>query len=269
MQVEKVTTFDKEGVLDFCKNTFSWGDYIPEVWDFWINEGGLFVIHKNNLPIAICHASISSQANNVWIEGIRVSPNFRRQGYAKNLILHSEKFGSKKNCKTSQMLIETNNKNSINLSEKLGYTLKDTWNFYSLIPKKISLSHSIKNIVDEKISKFILSSNFSYVDSWRWYTIDKQIIQKLNKENRIIFSEEDNSLHSLAVFIDSIHFEKTMLVTILMGDENRISDILSYIENISNQQKHKRIQILTNLKCLPQYDGLEKKLSFHLVSKDI
>lgn len=51
-----------------------------------------------------------------------------------------------------------------------------------------------------------------------------------------------------------------------MGDDKGMSNILSYIGNISNNQ---RVQILTKLISLPSYDGLEKKLSFHLVSKNI
>ena len=43
MELREATSSDKTQVLDFCKNTFSWGDYIAEVWDFWIKEGNLLV----------------------------------------------------------------------------------------------------------------------------------------------------------------------------------------------------------------------------------
>ncbi len=45
MRINGAKPSDKEKILDFCKNTFSWGDYIPEVWDFWIKEGNLLVAH--------------------------------------------------------------------------------------------------------------------------------------------------------------------------------------------------------------------------------
>ena len=32
---------DKKDILNFCQYTFSWGDYIHEVWDNWIIEGNL------------------------------------------------------------------------------------------------------------------------------------------------------------------------------------------------------------------------------------
>lgn len=182
MQVDMATVSDREMVLDFCKDTFSWGDYISDVWDFWIAEGDFLVIRKNNLPVAICHSLISSTTNNLWIEGIRVHPDCRRQGNAQKLILHSEKIAINQNCKTSQMLIEINNKNSVALSQKLGYKLKDTWNFYSFIPNKIHPKYNISTDIDKKKSKFIISSNFSYVDSWRWYPINQDIFRELNDQ---------------------------------------------------------------------------------------
>jgi len=44
---------DKITVLKFCKDTFSWGDYIEHVWDFWLSEEHLLLFEKQS-PIGIC-----------------------------------------------------------------------------------------------------------------------------------------------------------------------------------------------------------------------
>ena len=115
MQVRKALQSDKKTVLDFCKTTFSWGDYISDVWNSWISEGNLLVVSENEKPIAICHASIIKNVQ-VWIEGIRVKQNSRRKGFAKILVQESELIGKKNSCMVSRMLIESNNSNSINLA---------------------------------------------------------------------------------------------------------------------------------------------------------
>ena len=46
----------KDEILNFCRNTFSWGDYIHQVWDSWIEDGGLAIFENNNTAIAMCHA---------------------------------------------------------------------------------------------------------------------------------------------------------------------------------------------------------------------
>jgi len=65
-------------VLNFCKFTFSWGDYIAEVWDHWILEGNLLVLTIKDIPVGICHSFLTGP-NEIWIEGIRVDKNFRKK----------------------------------------------------------------------------------------------------------------------------------------------------------------------------------------------
>ena len=114
--IRKAKASDKNMVLEFCKTTFSWGDYILDVWDYWIREGILLVLIENNNPVATCHSSFFDKQ--VWIEGIRVNENFRKKGFAKALVLKSESIAKNKSCVISKMLIETNNKKSLNIFEK-------------------------------------------------------------------------------------------------------------------------------------------------------
>ena len=46
------TTCNKIGqseVLRFCVNTFEWGDYIDQVWDFWISDrNGVLLVAEHD-----------------------------------------------------------------------------------------------------------------------------------------------------------------------------------------------------------------------------
>ena len=268
MSVKEATFSDKSSVLQFCKNTFSWGDYIEAIWDYWIKEKNLFVIHKNSEPIAMCHASISPDGQQIWIEGIRVNPNFRRHGNAMKLVEHCETIAKQKDCKHSFMLIETNNQNSINLSKKLGYVLKETWKFYTLIVKNSETENPVLFIdVKKKQPDELFSNTFYYVKSWRWLPLDQDTISHLSSENRIIYSNLDDDI-GLATFCDSEHFDATLLVTILSDSSKNIQNMLQYIQNFAKQNDFKRIQILSKTK-LPDMRGLEEKLAFHLVGKKL
>ena len=81
---------DKKNVLNFCQNTFSWGDYIHEVWDNWINEGNLIVIENDQIPVSMAHVGFYPDEKMIWIEGIRVNQNFRKKGFAQKMIHHFE-----------------------------------------------------------------------------------------------------------------------------------------------------------------------------------
>ena len=118
MEIREAKISDKTSILKFCKNTFSWGDYIEKVWSSWLEEGSLFLFEKKS-PVGICHAFYSQ--NQIWIEGIRIDPNHRREMIASKLVIHAESIGKKNQKLFSYMLIDTENKNSISMADSLNY----------------------------------------------------------------------------------------------------------------------------------------------------
>lgn len=256
MLIRKAKPTDKLNILKFCDNTFSWGDYIKDVWDYWLSEGALFVIEKN-FPIGLCHAIfLKKQA---WIEGIRIDSNFRRQSLASNLINQIESMAIKKQIPILLMLIETENSPSLLMSQKLDFKIHQTWNFYSLLPSK-NASHDIS------FGKIIPNDEFThYVKSWRWLPLNQETILKLNSKNQIIFSEITGK-KTMAIFEDSEHFEKTLIVTLFAGSKKNTLNVISFIQNYGFEKKYQRLQILTR-ETLPEFKNLEQKISFHLMQK--
>jgi len=182
MMIREANSSDKIPILKFCKDTFSWGDYVDQVWDSWLSEGNLFLFEKQ-FPVGICHAFFSE--DQIWIEGIRIDPNFRRQKIASELVKHAESIGKEKNISFSFMLIDTENTSSITMANSLDYDIFQTWNFYSLIPKRNS-NH------DVHFEKFLNRQLYShYVKSWRWLPIDDVTLSIFYEQNKIIKSNID------------------------------------------------------------------------------
>ena len=266
--IREAKASDKNLVLEFCKTTFSWGDYIGDVWDSWITEGNLLVLIENNIPVAICHISFFDKQ--VWIEGIRVNENFRKKGFAKELVLKSESIAKNKNCLISKMLIETNNKKSLNLADHLNYKKEETWNFYSLIPKKSYKKPKVTVAINNnKIINFLLSNSSYYIKSWRWIPLTKTNINLLINEKRIIYTTHDDKIIALVIFTESEHFEKTLMLTLISNSANGSENIITYFQNYAIDNNIKRIQILTKTIKLPKNENLDKKFSFCLMKKEI
>jgi len=183
MILRRARPSDKETVLDFCKQTFSWGDYISEVWDNWISEGYLLVITIDEIPVGICHAIIFNEYRLVWIEGIRINPIFRRQGLARKLVMKAELLAKENGCMVSHMLIETNNNKSLSLAQNINYKKHSKWQFYSLTPKKIVSKTEIKfaNYTNSMLN-LIFTNSLYFVNSWRWIPLNKSNILSLIKE---------------------------------------------------------------------------------------
>ena len=256
MVIREAKPSDKLHILKFCKNTFSWGDYIKEVWDYWLSEGKLLVIEKK-IPIGFCHAVFSK--NQVWIEGIRINSDFRRQGLASNLIIQVESLAIQKQIPISLMLIDTENLSSLLMAKNLEYKINQTWNFYSLLPKENN-SHEIS------FGNIIQNNEFShYVKSWRWLPLDQETLSSLNSKNCIVYSKKGKN-QSIAILEDSEHFEKTLIVTLFAGSKSNTENIISFLQNFGFEKKYQRLQILTK-ETLPEFRNLEHKISFHLMQK--
>jgi GNAT superfamily N-acetyltransferase len=267
MELREAKSSDKTQVLEFCKNTFSWGDYISDVWDSWSLEQNLLVLTEKDIPVAISHCSISD--NQVWIEGIRVHENYRRKGFASRLVLELESIAKKKNCKVSKMLIAENNKNSLHLANSLNYQIEDIWNFYSVTPMEIDYETNVKKASNnQSIVNLILSNASSYVRSWRWLPLSKNTINNLINENRIFYSELDGIINAVAILTESDHYEKTLMVTLVFGNEDGIKDIIKYFQNFAQESDNEKIQLLTKIN-FSNNDNLEKKYTFCLLKKQL
>ena len=223
---------------------------------------------ENNNPVAICHSSFFDKQ--VWIEGIRVNENFRKKGFAKRLVLKSESIAKNKNCVISKMLIETNNKKSLNLADYLNYKKEETWNFYSLIPKKSYKKPKVTVAINNtNIINFLLTNSTSYVKSWKWIPLTKTNIDSLINEQRIIYTTYNDKINALIIFTESEHFEKTLMLTLISDSVNSSNEIITYFKNYAIDKNIKRIQILTKTIILPKIENLDKKFSFCLMKKEI
>ena len=256
MEIREANSFDKISVLKFCKDTFSWGDYIDKVWSSWLEEGNLFLFEKQ-FPVGICHAFYSE--NQIWIEGIRIDSNFRREKIGSKLITHAELIGKKTNALFSYMLIDTENIPSISMANSLNYELFEIWKFYSLIPK-INSHHKIE------FAKSVSANLFPYyVNSWRWFSTNEKILSDLCAQNKVITSSLNDKI-SVAIIGDYKHHEKTLIVTLFSGSFETLSNVISYLQNYGIEKNYERIQILTKEK-LQSFVSLEYKISFNLLKK--
>ncbi len=258
MMIREATALDKNPILKFCKDTFSWGDYVDQVWDFWLSEGNLLLFEKQ-FPIGMCHAFFSE--DQIWIEGIRIDPNFRRQKIASKLVKYAESIGKEKNISFSFMLIDTENTSSLSMANSLDYEIFQTWNFYSLIPKRNS-NYDVH--FEKSLNRQVYSH---YVKSWRWLPINDFTLSTFYEQNKIVKSSVDGE-NSIAILADSKHFDKTLIVTLFSGSHNTTLQIISFLQNYGIEKNYERIQILTK-EQLPLFDSLEHRISFHLMKKSL
>src|SRR5919106_4632302 len=161
VKVRKATSSDKSNVLEFCKNTFQWGDYIHEVWETWHsdpngvllvaevkpsypepNKGDLkAVVYRNTKSrylnrskvIGVAHACVCPTRKQLWIEGIRINSKYRRMGIASKLIDRMIEYGREFDSNIREVAAITAKANTASRSmlEKNKFRKRAKWEFYT------------------------------------------------------------------------------------------------------------------------------------------
>jgi GNAT superfamily N-acetyltransferase len=83
LRLRDAVASDKGPILEFCHQTWDWGDYIEVVWDEWFNDprGGLRVGTVGGKPVGVNKLTMLTPQEG-WMEGMRLHPDYRGRGYA-------------------------------------------------------------------------------------------------------------------------------------------------------------------------------------------
>lgn len=113
---------DRQAIASFTQNTFHWGDYLSDVWDDWTRErrAKLLVAELDQRVVGTTHIACLGEGE-AWLEGVRVHPDYRRQGVARELICAAHEWASKAQCRVVRLETDSHNSRARPLFESFGY----------------------------------------------------------------------------------------------------------------------------------------------------
>jgi GNAT superfamily N-acetyltransferase len=82
-KVRRARPSDKAPLMSFIKDVWGGHDYIPSVWDDWMEDASaqMFVVVAGGVPVAMNRVRFLEDGS-AWFEGVRVHPDFRGIGLA-------------------------------------------------------------------------------------------------------------------------------------------------------------------------------------------
>lgn len=207
---------DKEDVLRFCTNTFEWGDYIEEVWDVWYSDpnGYLMIAEENEMIAAVSHAYVCPNRNRIWLEGIRVNPDFRRRSIGTELIKKMVQYGKEQGAQEAAGLVSVKNVASQAMMEKNGFVVTSRWIYCNsstnVHQEPDNGQAKIATLKDKEVMRSYLKQSQifraaaeNYAHLWRWYHLhlDSDVLQNLIDNRKIIImTNHDHSIiHGLMI----------------------------------------------------------------------
>jgi RimJ/RimL family protein N-acetyltransferase len=84
--VRRARPSDREGILEMSTHIWGGNDYMPLVWDRWLEDkaGVLLTAAANGLPVGTAKVSVLSPGE-VWLEGLRLHPDYQGMGLSKRI----------------------------------------------------------------------------------------------------------------------------------------------------------------------------------------
>ncbi|HKU84230.1 MAG TPA: GNAT family N-acetyltransferase [Candidatus Nitrosocosmicus sp.] len=240
MNIRKARSSDKNKVLDFCMNTFEWGDYIDRAWDNWISEpSSLLFVCETQLSsftsksdiVGVIHI-LQCPNNSLWIEGLRINKLYRNNGFATALLNHSIDYGIRNILNECCALVSQGNFASQKMLEKLGFLKDFTCTYYNIKLEKLGFTGkklstfgnmpSIKIVIKTPqladvamIRRYLSNPNTTkimddrYFDSWRFYKLNMDYLNLalLIKSNELLIVLDEDDVLVGVVMIKTIFSE--------------------------------------------------------------
>ncbi|HXV45971.1 MAG TPA: GNAT family N-acetyltransferase [Nitrososphaera sp.] len=242
MKIRPAKSSDKEEILSFCVNTFSWGDYIDRVWDYWFGTGRLLVVEDGGRRLGMSHVAVCPGGRGVWLEGVRVHPDYRRSKIATQLLEKMIEYGLRKGAGQASAIVDVTNVASQRMMERNGFEVISRWAYYRVEgrPKRSrskarlaaanELDSIWKYLQDSKI--YGLSAK-RYVKSWHWYQLDKKTLRGFIRAKRVIVS--GRPVNGIAIINRRGYWDKTNILQIVYldaGSAGALGHLVSFVTNI-------------------------------------
>ena len=120
---------DKVAIAGFTRDTFSWGDYVADKFDEWIEDSsGQVIVAADDMDnaIAVSRVSLLSPAE-AWFQGARVREDCRRQGIAGAMAEFGTRWARQRGALVGRLVIEHWNAAARAQVEREGFRAAGDW----------------------------------------------------------------------------------------------------------------------------------------------
>ncbi len=225
IRVRAARAEDKDAILAFCRQTFSWGDYIPEVWDDWLHNtrGRMFVGLADRNPVGMMHVALLDDGA-AWMEGMRVHPDFRRRGVASSMDATGRMYARECGIQLARLATGKDNIAAQNALCSLGYTRVGRYAEWTAKPVSGTLANRL--VATEQAQVLGLWHEFSpnpivANPEWRWEKLDNTRLLQLIPKGDICLLPRGFAIFRQAIFSDDL----TLTLHALVGDEGAMRDL--------------------------------------------
>ncbi len=211
LKIEKVKVSDRQEVTELSKLIWGGHDYIPELFDEWVKEGGFYCGRVDGRIVAL--DNYSWQKNGIiWLEGLRVHPDHRGHRFGRQMAEGLQKIIDTLDYRLLRFFTAEINIESIHMAEEKGFRVVADF-IYLLYPEgkfPDTVDGDFSDITREsnldEVKAFVTSSEEyrlgygQYLASWVALDMDDELMQQEVEAGNCYAVRKEGKIQALAFF---------------------------------------------------------------------
>ena len=246
---------DRPAVERICAHTWEWGDYIPEVWGDWLAEGELggghaLVGEVDGLVVALSKVTLQTPEQ-VWLEGMRVDPDYREQGIASQFLEYSLIYAQALGARVVRLGTSHHNVAVHKMVSRVGMRRTGSYGLRQAEPLPAGAEGHFLTVEDwEKVQAFLAESPVMayagglYSVDWAWQELSAERMRQFLAEGRVMAQVgQDHSLAALATVHPNLE-EGEMWVGIASGQPPAITKLATAIRSYADLHGLGKVRVM-------------------------
>ncbi len=200
---------DREDVLEIARHTWEGHDYIPYIFDSWLEDKDSHPVgvEYNDHIIALANLRVIDDGRTGWMEALRVHPNHRGKGLATALTQYVVRLAENIPVYCIRYTTSVGNETSLHLAEAVGMKRKFdlavhwqenpaeiSWRVSSFLLHEVSANEVYQDLINAKLIPFNI-----LVHDWKAFDVTPKGLNKIGLTARFWVRKHTGSLASFSL----------------------------------------------------------------------
>lgn len=239
--VRKAREEDRSDILEISSHIWQGRDYVPQVLDQWLAEGGLWAAELQGKVVGLANTSALSPGE-LWFEGLRVHPQWRGRGIARQLARAQLDDALRKQPRSIRMSTAEFNHQSIHIARALGFGEVARFTYMGGPvgggPKKPEVDSSVDL---DRAAEFILDSAYLQESQgllpcgWVFREFSKTLLEELTERGNLFCFERQGEPRGALLLLPNLRDEERLDIAFVEGDRRVLPKLISLARSYGSE----------------------------------
>jgi GNAT superfamily N-acetyltransferase len=245
--VRPITMSDKPAVLRVSSRIWEGNDYVPLFYDRWVKEGGFWAGELRGRLVGYGKATELAPGE-LWLEGLRVDPDCRKQGVGKELSRQVVYKTLERRPVSLRLATADVNHESVHIIETvMGFKPYVQYRFFVGAPLKLRpgpplVVPTVAEALDFiKLSAELAASRGLLASTWLFRNLDRRYVAELTRCGYVFGYSTEGRLGGLIVLKPHRYHGNDLDILFVAGDSRALAAFRSFVSRVAHDCGTKNI----------------------------